>query len=349
MDLMKERNIIYAYERGEKLGGWNITTGEFIGKSGKVVKSNPSCFVMRNLYNFHTDLLSGAIRFYRDYFQKYRAYTPERGNRLEQMISVGIHPSFWADLDSTEPLTKDLVDWIKDKKNGVYDSSAVAEYLATKTYRSKLQDNPPAWAMKVIGRMIEEKVPSTYFIPAVRRAIHENWDYLIREDYRKEIDIFYLLFDYYKQSMAMWSKVEVKPNLLTAICTVRKLHKEYIDQHNDELLKLHNDLPWLYFENDNYVVRPLLSKKEFHKEAVAQHNCVESMYMSEVRDGKTHVVTIRHKNTPDMSYITCEVTNKGTIMQYYLSFNQHPKKEEDVTFKEIYELHLKSNCPKDES
>ena len=349
MDLMKERNIIYAYERGERLGGWNITTGEFIGKSGKVVKSNPSCFVMRNLYNFPTDILSGAIRFYRDCFHNYRPYTPERGNRLEQMISVGIYPAFWADLDSTEPLTKDLVDWIKTNKHNVYESNAVTEYIASKNYLSKLPNNPPTWAMKVIGRMVGEKIPSTYFIPAVRRAIHENWDYLTIEDYRKESDIFYLLFDYYKQSMAMWGKVEVKPNLLTAVCTVRKLHKEYMDKHNDELIKLNNDLPWLYFENDNYIVRPLLSKEEFHKEAVAQHNCVESMYMSEVREGKTHVVTVRHKDTPNVPHITCEVNNKGTIVQYYLAFNYCPKTAEDIAFNAIYQQHLTATFPKDES
>ena len=49
MNFVKERNFIVAYYCGEKQGAWDIISGQFIGKSGKPVKSVPSCFTYNNL------------------------------------------------------------------------------------------------------------------------------------------------------------------------------------------------------------------------------------------------------------------------------------------------------------
>ena len=56
----------------------------------------------------------------------------------------------------------------------------------------------------------------------------------------------------------------------------------------------------------------------YDDEASHQSNCVERMYMDAVAEGKTHVVVVRYKNNPTDSFITCEVDNRGIILQYYI-------------------------------
>lgn len=348
MKLVKERNFINAYEGGEKLGGWNITTGEFIGKSGKVVKTVPACFTYNRLKRFYQDLLSGAIYMYREFFTNpysFRGdYTSARANRLEQMLSVGIYPADEHALDSTVPLTKDLVDWIKKECENVFLNHRVNQYLTIREFLPQLPENAPKWVEDVIGKLAQEKIPATFIIPAIRRAISEGVDYIVRpcDNYRKTSMIATALIDYYKYSMEMWEEVEIKPNIMSNAYKIRKLYEEYKDAHFDEKLKFHNNKPWLYFENDIFIAKPLLSKKEFHDEAEAQNNCVEHIYASAVFDGTTHVVTVRYKTNPEKSYITCEVTNEGCINQYLVYNNGHVSNRDALAFKEQYAKHLQN-------
>ena len=349
MEFKKERNFINAYDGTTKLGGWNITTGEFVGKSGKVVKSTPSCFTYNNLQYFRTDVLSGAVRMFREYWGNndhrwYGDYTPARANRFEQMISVGIYPARHDDLDTTITLTKDLVAWIKENYNGQYMNHHVLRFVTVNQYYAQLPDNPPEWIQDVIPDLVENEIPSTFFIPAIRRAINEHWEYLLGNDlYRRNSTLSNIFKDYYKCSMAMYGKVNVEPNMLTAVCKIRKLYKDYEDAHYDEILKANNDKPWLYFENNLLTAKPLLTKAEFHDEASRQHNCVESMYMERVRDGITHVVSIRYKNLPEQSYITCEVNNRGQIVQYLTACNNRVTDRGGIEFQRLYAEHLLSS------
>ena len=96
------------------------------------------------------------------------------------------------------------------------------------------------------------------------------------------------------------------------------------------------------YENDTFVVKPLLTKEDFHKEGEAQRNCVERLYMEKVYEGHTHVVTVRLKTNPDKSYITCEVTNNGLIYQYLAFGNETPNDEAAKNFKKEYQQHLKT-------
>lgn len=352
MKLVKERNFINAYEGGEKLGGWNITTGEFIGKSGKVVKTVPACFTYNRLRRFYQDLLSGAIYMYREYwtspYSYHGPYTSARANRLEQMISVGIYPSSERELDSTIPLTKELVNWIKSDCENVYINGRVNQYLLTIQYNTQLPENAPKWVYDAIPILVKNNVPATFFIPAIRRAISEGVDFIVRsqDTYRKTNIISELLIDYYKYSMEMWEEVEVKPNIISMACKIRKLYEEYKDEHFNERLKLYNDKPWLYFENDIFIAKPLLTKREFHDEAVAQNNCVERIYASEVFDGKTHIVSIRYKDNPEKSYITCEVTNDGKINQFLTYNNEWVSNNDALAFKDMYVAHIQANIEK---
>lgn len=117
-------------------------------------------------------------------------------------------------------------------------------------------------------------------------------------------------------------------------------------------IKKYNDLPWLYYENDEYFVRPLISAQEFHDEATQQNNCVERLYMEEVAKNGTHIVVLRRKSSPSQSFITVEVDGcDKRVVQYLAKNNANPPAEVEP-FMRAYKEHLapSTDCPtKDET
>lgn len=81
------------------------------------------------------------------------------------------------------------------------------------------------------------------------------------------------------------------------------------------------------FEDDNFTIVVPQTTDDFFKEATAQNNCVYNLFMPKVAKGDTNVVFIRKKSNPSKSYITCEITNRGQIRQYYLANNNSVKRD----------------------
>ena len=165
MDFKKERNFIVAYDGDTMLAKWNISTGEFIGKSGKVVKNCPSAFTYNNLPAcFGTvneyQLYGGAVGFYRNFIGSGYTYTEKIANRFEELLSVGLFPCTYQDLVTTHRLTKELVAYIKEHFNGRYDSDRVEDYLSKLKYKDFLEGHPD-WFSDVFFRCIKQ-VPIEY-------------------------------------------------------------------------------------------------------------------------------------------------------------------------------------------
>lgn len=96
----------------------------------------------------------------------------------------------------------------------------------------------------------------------------------------------------------------------------------------------------LFYENDKFTVVVPTTAEEFQTEGDNQQNCVFRQYYPEVVDHKTHIVFIRKKKEPNKSYITCEVSNSGQIIQYLCRFNHHVTDEQALNFKANYEQFL---------
>ena len=104
----------------------------------------------------------------------------------------------------------------------------------------------------------------------------------------------------------------------------------------DKLLNENNNKNWLYFEDETFMCRPLLTCAQFHDEATQQNNCVERMYLKNCAHGETHIVSIRRKSSSDTSCITCEINNDYEIVQYLHANNsQEFKKDEEVFYKKL--------------
>ena len=112
-------------------------------------------------------------------------------------------------------------------------------------------------------------------------------------------------------------------------------------------IKKYNDLPSLYYENDEYFVRPLISAQDFHDEATQQNNCVERLYMEETAKNKTHIAVLRRKSNPSQSFITVEVDGCGKRVVQYLPKNNANPPAEVEPFMRAYKEHLAppTDCP----
>lgn len=99
----------------------------------------------------------------------------------------------------------------------------------------------------------------------------------------------------------------------------------------------------LSFEYDDYQVIIPTTTAEFEAEAGQQHNCVFSMYLSKVVEGRTHVVFIRKKSDLTKSVITCEVGKNGHIYQFLGHLNTTPSDPILRDFRVKYQCHLNMN------
>ena len=334
MEYRKESHYIVAYDNENKYRGkWNILTNEFIGIKGSVVKTKPVGF--GDLYVGHMDEpLRSAYYFLR----QPRVFQSEYAPRVEEIISVGLTiardyltPMYF--LDDNDRLNKKLVTYLKEHYNGVYSHENLISYRAYTRYGNFLNTcgENKDWALGVLRRL-DPEVPIDFAQSMIKRAIAEKI-FFTTSYFNTTIE------DWYKMSKIMGFSLEVKPNILTNFTILQWTFEQYKNAHYDEAIQAHNNKHWLYYDNDEYVVIPLLSKKDFHDEAVAQDNCVERLYMERVANGNTHVVSIRKKSAPDTPYITCEVTNEGGIIQYRLSHNRSTSGK-DSEFRYTYQIYL---------
>ena len=343
MEFRKERNFIVAYDMEVMQGKWNISTGEFIGKSGKPVTSCPRAFVYNNLpYTSgatENTRLGGAIRFYREWFgNNGRRYTEAIGQRLEALLSVGLIPHDCRDLLSTRRLTKDVVRYCKEQLNGMYNDSQVENYLFRAKYQSFLEGRP-SWVVETFLRCVDE-IPLDFLKSFLNRAENEHIEAFWRNGYSPVGNVTEVLQNYYKKCKEMYGEAKVTPNLLTNYAHINALYKDYSEKHYNEVLTRNNDKPFLYFLSNGYEARPLLTREAFHEEGENQHNCVERLYMEKVHDGCTYVVTVRRIGAPEKSVITCEVNHRGQIVQYYAFANSTPREEAQIAFRSAYAAHL---------
>lgn len=323
MEYTKERNFIVAYEGGVVQGKWNIIDGNFYGKKDKPVTSVPHAFTFDQLSQWGTNhdswYYAKCVRTYRNEHSYLHYYN---GALYEQVISLKLKFDslyIFSEDASNISLTKDVVEYLKQEHNGYFKCSYVKSYLIKKQYKDFIdtlseqsknlfiklfQDFPFEYLKTILNRMEKEHVTE-----------YDNYGKLSNES---------MIRDYYNMCMEMYGAVKVEPNIVSNYIQICYLYKYYKEKNYNNILKKNNDKKFLYFENDEIIAFPLLSKEDFHKEAEAQHNCVERLYMDKVVNNETYIIAIRKKNNPETSYITCEIAHDGIIKQYLLGCNRSP-------------------------
>lgn len=348
MEFIKERNLIVCYEDNLRLGAWNITTGGYIGRSGRPVQKTPACFNYNNLPSIrysadenYSKYLGYVIYCYRSWISDGYEYNETIGARFEQLISVGLFPTGRGELNHEIKLNKNIIKYLKENYQGLYNYNGVMNYNIENQYKDYMESIPD-WAKSIFHTLMRKELPFNYVKTALNLALNEKIYTFNGKagSYSGNNIVVNVITEYYKMSMEMYKKVEVIPNLLSKYIILKNLYEEYKMAHYNDVLKEKNNLPWLSYENETFIVRPIITKEDFHYEGTAQDNCVERLYMKHVYDGKTHVVTVRYKATPDKALITCEVSNDGQIKQYLGRFNRTPMDENIRNFRSEYQHHL---------
>lgn len=346
MEYRKERNFIVAYDiEGKVRGKWDILTNNYIGIKGNPIKSLPIAFNINK--TAMPEYLFGALKLIHDWFSTsgIRRFNVDVGNRLEQLISLRLvinsdYSTALFIIHDKTPLTKDLVTFLNEENDGIYNELGIQRFNFFKEHQSFLNKcgDKKDWAIDVLRNEYEAEIPLDFIHGMILRGIHEKVF-----DEKSSYDFHRLIKNWYHMSEYLNYDLEVKHNILTNYVIMRYIYKEDKEKHYDEHLMKYNNQSWLYYENADYIVRPLLTKADFHYEAVIQHNCVERLYMDKVAEGITHVVSVRKKSEPDMPYITCEVTKSHRINQYLLRGNRHISDEADSNFYKEYYNFLQSS------
>ena len=328
MDYRKEKNLLIAFDGNVIKGQYDWTTGVCYGAKGTQLKTVAVAF-------------KGSIYSYMITSHKWIASHLEDEelalalDRWERLASVGLYTAdhdILMDNDYSFPnLKKDFVEYIKREYNGELSRYAQERftYAMMPEYQMLNRGN-----RGIIDNLIQNNqwdFTVEWAVKALLRLQLEDYDYAF-DGYGKT----YVLNGYYNNCRNMGQEnPAITKNFLITICKTAHMYQMWKNEHMNESLKKYNDLKELYYENDTYVMYPLLTAAQFHEEAEAQNNCVERLYMEKVAAGSTHVVVIRKKSAPDQSLITCEISNKWRMIQYLARYNSSPQEPERAFKDEI--------------
>lgn len=97
-----------------------------------------------------------------------------------------------------------------------------------------------------------------------------------------------------------------------------------------------------FYEDDTYRIRPARSAEEIVAEGRILHHCVGGdSYLRSHNEGKSFILLLRYRDTPDDPYITVEVGKDGSIIQWYGAHDKKPDKEKMQGWLDAYETRLK--------
>lgn len=117
-----------------------------------------------------------------------------------------------------------------------------------------------------------------------------------------------------------------------------ELRKTEFDNKKMALNYAKHSKAWEFEYGDFKIVIPTTAQ-DIVTEGSQMHHCVGG-YVNTVLDGNTYICFVRHKDTPNECYITCQVHTNGRIGQYFLAYDRYISTEEDIAFKKAFEEHL---------
>jgi len=326
MDYRKEKNLLIAFDGTVIKAKYDWQTGICYGNKGTQLKGISPAF-RGSIYdkmitshkwiskNLHSEELALAL------------------DRWERLASVGLYTSEHEILFNSDypfpNLKKDFVEYLKTYFGGELSRYAQDKFIYCQMPEYQMLNDSNKSTINCMIRY-ENPYPIDWAIKAILRLQLEDYGYAFN-------DFTMMLGRYYSQCKQLGQETPaITKNFLITICKTAHMYQIWKNQHMNENLKKYNDLKELYYENDTYIMYPLLTADQFHAEAEAQSNCVERLYMEPVSRGETHVVVIRKKSDPEQSLVTCEIGNNWKIIQYRAKWNQTPNEPEMTFRKELY-------------
>lgn len=372
MNITKEKNLLKLSAEEGKVYTLNLTTGEWIGLRGATLKRIPhtiadaiswvsptvlttdhlnvvtcihravnhwgretggSCLkealsmlsLCERLDALHIEITVRARdlrttwenndwKYVADHFTDYCAFRQNHPNALDAYEFIRFYDKTKWMQDNKVPvehLSPEFVEWL-------YDCAGVRNYDGTRA----MEGNKLRWFLYHAKTLYD-------FMPVVgnRRDMALRW------------------FNIYWDELTLIEAQPEKGNFMKLAAEVHKTYtvrKKELEERRLHDFQMEKQSALSFSANGLTVIIPT-TKEEFAQEAAQQRNCVESMYLPRVCEGRTHVVFVRKDDNPTQSYITCEVSNSGRINQFYLRYNNYVYEEADCEFERLYQEHLNAH------
>lgn len=152
------------------------------------------------------------------------------------------------------------------------------------------------------------------------------------------------LVDYIVKCRAMEREPQKVNNFMREYCETKAAYERKKTEYDDKRLRANYEKQKTAFEfaYGDYVVVLPQSGQDIVAEGQSMHHCVGG-YVNRVVENSCYIVFIRHKDTPDKCYLTCQVHLNGAIGQYFLAYDRYISTAEDIAFKEAFSAHLASH------
>lgn len=326
---VKNKTRVWFFEDNKCLGGFDFQYCNFYGSLKKPVANKPKFFAGEPKNEMDTATLIWRSACNNAYDANNGVINPlaeECVSFIERCAAVGIlaecccpSPAFQKIFPKIK-LDKTFVDtWNKTMGEGVeLNQNSYAYFLHLQAAEELRASYPPVVSVIIVE--IKTRFPefTKKTLDALARIIQKHHLYFISNSTEK-------LISWVKMKLEMNEPLSCDQSFFLDYNTTEKRYNAYLNEKTDRDIHANNDLPYLYYKDSDWIVEPLLSAEDFHREAQQQHNCVERIYMEQVQKGCTHVVSVRQTSRPDRSFITCEVKN-GKIEQWLMANNTHPSK-----------------------
>ena len=351
----KERNIIIIDIDG--VNGqyrFDIATGVFYGLRGAPVKTCQKKSAVANLFGGYQRRRSGEqtqldVMLYEmfDYAQSTSHYIRFL-NALataEKLDNMGLPNKSWGkgQLEVIGENFKIFTKWVKTldeetRTSGNYRYGDFDNYLKAEKVKSR-------WSEAVIN-LFPQNILVTLLGYDTANFTDDDMAlcayYLVRgKMYEYTGGSIGRLIEYINMCKAMKQAPRKENNFMREYCETRKTYELKKQEYDDEQLRNNYAKHAKAFEfayGDFVVVLPKCGQ-DIVAEGQNMHHCVGG-YVDRVVRNETYIIFVRHKDTPDKCYLTCQVHTSGEIGQYYLAYDNCISSAEDRAFKEALAEHL---------
>lgn len=355
--VIKIKNFIYiTAENKDKSYKFDINTGIFYGLSGKAIKRYPNgfCSWLENHYYENPILtLIYSIKTYwfctcsaEDLLQ-YAEYFKV----IDRLDAIGFtfknaYSCSKNNLDLINKNFKAFVKYFKENPNATLDDyqeyfeETIFNEIMAKVEHITTEVKSLIWNNRYMFKPEQYPLVASY----LARGVYDFFNCTIQTSaYQRDYESHAALSkirDYFELCEKLNMKPEKGDFFRNYVNARRTYETNRISAENDKLIEVYNERPELNYENDTFKVILPTTREIFFNEGQNQRNCVYNYYFPKVVKKETYVVLIRRKTDLDKSYITCEVSRKGSIIQY-LGFSNNSVKDEDaLAFKNEYRQHL---------
>ena len=340
----KERNIIIITLNNAS-GDYrlDINTGILYGIKGNPVKICPRKSEVRDLFSYYRSDRGNNLEhlLYKmidncTKTSEYVRYVPSllAADKIDA-LSVGMLDLYDEQYQYVGNNIKSLVAYMRENEEFCFSSfKAWCEFEKVRNSLGATANLLTPEMYAAIKRDLNNITPDELSVCAYYLGRGKYWEY-----HNHNVDN---LVHYIEMCRVMEKEPQKVNNFMREYCETKKgyeLRKTEFDNKKMAMNYAKYARAW-EFEYGNYMVSIPTCGQDIVTEGERMHHCVGS-YVNRVIENTTYICFIRHKDTPDTPYITCQVHTNGEIGQYFLAYDYYISSDEDRAFKEAFARHLR--------